>query len=68
KPHNGPDALNNLLCLCPNDHVRFDGGSIIVTESLEVVDTVRAWTAPLRISKQHAISGEYFAYHRELFV
>jgi putative restriction endonuclease len=27
-PHNGPDVLANVLCLCPNDHVRFDFGAI----------------------------------------
>ena len=23
-PHNGPDTLDNTLCLCPNHHVPFD--------------------------------------------
>ncbi|WP_406603762.1 HNH endonuclease [Neolewinella aquimaris] len=23
-PHNGPEDLSNLLCLCPNYHVKFD--------------------------------------------
>jgi hypothetical protein len=22
RPHNGPDTADNVLCLCPNDHVR----------------------------------------------
>ena len=26
-PHNGPDTEANVLCLCPNDHVRFDYGA-----------------------------------------
>jgi hypothetical protein len=25
-PHNGPDTLDNTLCLCPNHHVLFDHG------------------------------------------
>lgn len=27
-PHNGSDEMSNLLCVCPNDHVRLDYGSI----------------------------------------
>jgi putative restriction endonuclease len=28
RPHNGPDTPANVLCLCPNDHVRLDRGVI----------------------------------------
>jgi putative restriction endonuclease len=28
EPHNGPEIAENLLCLCPNDHVRFDNGAL----------------------------------------
>lgn len=28
RPHNGPDTVDNVLCLCPNDHVRLDRGTI----------------------------------------
>jgi predicted HNH restriction endonuclease len=28
KPHNGPDVRSNILCVCPNDHVLLDYGSI----------------------------------------
>ena len=27
-PHNGPDVIGNILCVCPNDHVRLDYGAI----------------------------------------
>ncbi|MCG8403326.1 MAG: HNH endonuclease [Firmicutes bacterium] len=26
KPHNGPDKKSNMLVLCPNHHLQFDGG------------------------------------------
>lgn len=26
-PHNGPDVIENVLCLCPNHHVLFDNGA-----------------------------------------
>ena len=37
-PHDGPDVLGNVLCLCPNDHVRFDYGAIWLDDRLYVVD------------------------------
>ncbi len=27
-PHNGPDVIENILCVCPNDHVLLDYGAI----------------------------------------
>jgi predicted restriction endonuclease len=27
-PHNGPDTLENILCLCPNCHALFDGHAL----------------------------------------
>jgi putative restriction endonuclease len=35
-PHNGPAVLENLLCLCPNDHVLFDAGAIYIDHSYGV--------------------------------
>ncbi len=33
KPHNGPDVRSNILCVCPNDHVRLDYGAIELNET-----------------------------------
>ncbi|NEC29307.1 hypothetical protein G3I20_22670 [Streptomyces sp. SID8111] len=41
KEDGGPDLTENLLCLCPNCHVRFDGGALVLTDDLTVVDTVK---------------------------
>lgn len=30
RPHNGPDHLSNILCLCPNHHALFDAFSFFV--------------------------------------
>ncbi|THA25661.1 hypothetical protein E4198_13960 [Streptomyces sp. RKND-216] len=38
KPHNGPDIMENLLCLCPTCHVRFDRGALQLTDRYEVLD------------------------------
>lgn len=40
RPHDGPDAPSNVLCLCPNDHVRFEFGSIVIEEDLTITDRV----------------------------
>src|SRR5512132_1034178 len=37
RPHNGPDAVENVLCLCPNDHARLDRGFIAISEDFDVV-------------------------------
>ncbi|MFE7760931.1 HNH endonuclease [Streptomyces sp. NPDC057438] len=66
-PHNGPDELPNLLCLCPNHHVLFDGLEIYVD-----VDGVVKWTheddslGPLRRHGDHEIDETYLRYHRTL--
>jgi putative restriction endonuclease len=67
-PHNGPDVLDNLLCLCPNDHVLFDKGAIYVDTDHAVRRTMdREVVGTLRFRPGHAVSAEYVAYHREHF-
>ena len=36
-PHNGPDTLDNILCLCPNHHALFDYGGVAVDENLALI-------------------------------
>ncbi|MDJ0344955.1 YDG/SRA domain-containing protein [Streptomyces sp. H10-C2] len=38
EPHNGPDKVSNMLCLCPNCHIRFDRGAIVLTDDLQIID------------------------------
>lgn len=35
-PHNGPDHPGNIVCLCPNCHVKFDYGTIFADASVLV--------------------------------
>ncbi|MEH0985569.1 YDG/SRA domain-containing protein [Micromonospora sp. CPCC 205556] len=66
KPHDGPDEQGNVLCLCPNDHVRFDAGSIYIDAAWIVRDSsTHAEVGPLRKSAAHAIDPTQLAYHRE---
>jgi putative restriction endonuclease len=64
-PHYGPDILENMLCLCPNCHTRFDKGALYVTENLKAaVDVVTGDKAMLRVRGDHEINPEYVVHHR----
>jgi putative restriction endonuclease len=66
-PHDGPDVAGNVLCLCPNDHVRFDGLSICITDDLRVLDVAtRAVLGGLSVKRGHAIDPKHLAYHRRM--
>lgn len=53
QPHNGPDILENLLCLCPNHHAELD--YLVVPLRLE----------SLRILPAHPVGVEYLKYHNQ---
>ena len=61
RPHDGPDALENLLCLCPNHHVLFAYGAISLTDSLALIGA----EGSLRAVRGHNVAIEYVRYHRE---
>jgi putative restriction endonuclease len=68
RPHNGPDVESNVLCLCPNDHVRFELGSIVIDENLEIQDRIHGGSiGSLRINARHKIDRAQLAYHRQHF-
>ena len=62
-PHNGPDNLANLLCLCPNHHVMFDFGGFSVSDDLTLIGL----TGKLVVRQKHKINTEFLQYHREHF-
>jgi predicted restriction endonuclease len=67
KPHAGKDVPQNLLCLCPTCHVRFDRGAVTIEESLKVRDCLSGeLVADLLISDTHTLDAESLAYHREV--
>ncbi|WP_406102703.1 HNH endonuclease [Streptomyces sp. NBC_01003] len=66
-PHDGPDELQNLLCLCPNHHVLFDGLEIYIDDD-GVVRQAHG-DEPLGHLRRHAghrIDEAYLRYHRTL--
>jgi len=60
RPHNGPDVLENILCLCPNHHVLFDNRGFSIAEDLTLIGV----KGSLTIHPQHSISAECTEYHR----
>jgi predicted restriction endonuclease len=67
RPHHGPDELHNLLCLCANCHVLFDGLEIYIDPDGLVRGTRDAREPrPLRRNPQHPTDEAHVAYHRNL--
>lgn len=64
-PHHGPDTVENLLCLCPNDHVLFDKGAIYIDGELNVHRHDGTLIGPLATDAAHNVDMAHVAYHRE---
>jgi putative restriction endonuclease len=66
RPHNGPDVIGNILCLCPNHHVLFDLGAIHLLDDLTLVE-IASPEPPrhLRTAPSHPIEQASIQYHRE---
>lgn len=62
-PHNGPDELANLLCLCPNHHVLLDRGALAIDDNLRVNQTGEL----LRQARAHKPSLDHLRYHRSIW-
>lgn len=54
KPHNGIDALENMICVCPNCHIELDFKAIPLNENM---------LKPTR----HKISSKSIEYHNSLY-
>lgn len=50
-PHNGPDRIGNVICVCPNHHVELDYAVLQLDISL------------LRMSPLHALEPQFIDYH-----
>lgn len=66
-PHNGPDTLTNILCLCPNHHVMFDNGAITLNNDLSINDISGGFDKKkLYVDPVHKIDIGNVTYHRSL--
>lgn len=53
EPHNGPDVIENIICVCPNHHVELDYGVSKIDLSLLICST------------NHIIESQYVDYHNQ---
>lgn len=61
RPHDGPDDISNLLCLCPNHHVMFDGYAFTINpESLQLEG---ALDGEIYLLPQHNLNRDNLRYH-----
>jgi putative restriction endonuclease len=65
RPHNGPDTADNILCLCPNCHVLFDGWTFAIEDDGSLLG---ALSGALNEVEGHEINRAYLDYHRHLFM
>jgi putative restriction endonuclease len=63
-PHNGPDTAENIVCLCPNHHVRFTTGGIAIADDLTLIGE----EGQLMVDFRHKINTAYLQYHREHYL
>src|SRR5690606_5542197 len=65
RPHLGADALNNILCLCPNHHTQLDIGGMVILDDLTVAGSEDLSPfAELTFRKDHRLEVENAQYHR----
>ena len=66
KPHNGPDVIENMICLCPNHHEQFDDhGFYIDSETYEIKGLEGYDGKKITLNKKHNIEKSFLKYHLE---
>lgn len=64
-PHNGPDTLENLLCLCPNHHLMFDKYCFSIDpETFKLIGL----NGSLTVHESHQLSRSALEYHHHNYV
>ena len=65
-PHNGPDVIQNMLCLCPNHHDQFDYYSFYIDpENLEIIGLNELENKKITIDPRHKIEKDFLIYRKE---
>lgn len=63
-PHDGPDMRDNILCLCPNCHVQFDLGAVVIQDDFKILRN-GVVDGELRRHPDHEINLDYVVHHRQ---
>jgi putative restriction endonuclease len=69
RPHNGPDILENMLCLCPNHHDQFDKYSFYIDyKTLKIKELEGYKNLKLNLNQKHKLDREFLKYHYENYL
>lgn len=68
KPHNGPDTLDNLLCLCPNHYYQFQNYGFYIDPDNFKVMKLNNYKSKLIIHAKHNINKKYLEYFFNLYL
>ena len=63
RPHDGDDATDNILSLCPNHHVMLDKGAISISNDFELLGEE---VGSLTLHEKHKINLSNLEYHRKI--
>lgn len=66
EPHNGPDIIENMICLCPNHHVLFDKGMFAINNDFSITGLSDYTKLHVNLAK-HKIRTDLLEYHRKHF-
>ncbi len=64
-PHNGPDTMENILCLCPNCHTLFDGHALTIQSDGTVVNLGEPF-GTLMVDPEHRLNADHIAYQKKI--
>ena len=65
--YDGRDAIENILCLCPNDHARFDHGALFVMDDLTIIQLDGTKVGTLKTHPDHPLDVGCLREHRAIF-
>ncbi len=66
-PHDGHDAPDNILCVCPNHRVLLDSGAVTLTTNGDVVDGATGQVmGRLRSDAAHSLDEANIEYHAQI--
>lgn len=60
RPHDGPDVLANVLCLCPTHHAAFDLYAFAISGDAQLIGEA----GRLQLHASHLLDLEHVRYHR----
>ena len=68
RPSNGPDVVENMLCLCPNHHAQFDRYSFYIDpDNFEIKGLQLFENKKIFKHQKHNIDSQFLRYHFEQY-